>query len=273
MSINFQTVPNNTQSRETLNIALSLPYPDTPPCEMNETTSRDLNVIWTAIESLSKNWRGHEECRVPNLPKRRDDYWGKFALDGPHSILPAFTNFIQSSDFKSTGLAIDLGCGGGEITTELLRKGWKVIAIDTSAIALNILRTRESQSIASGHLTVIHGNIETFNTEEQADLVVAADTLPYINPSAFRKTWEKVHDVCLKKEGYFVGSLFTASDKPDQNSTFMNFMREQGAWLIHDRRMVRPILSSTGYDTVSCTYRIDKGLPYKMCIQFVAKKL
>nr|WP_263972540.1 hypothetical protein [Pseudanabaena yagii] len=53
------------------------------------------------------------------------------------TLLKALDLFELEKSTKSPRLAIDLGCGDGRDTVELLSRGWKVLAIDgnTEAIA------------------------------------------------------------------------------------------------------------------------------------------
>ena len=43
---------------------------------------------------------------------------------------------------EAVGHAVDLGCGNGRDTIELLRRGWSVLAIDAQASAIESLRNR-----------------------------------------------------------------------------------------------------------------------------------
>lgn len=111
-----------------------------------------------------------------------------------------------------------------------------------------------------------------FLPEEPADLVIAADILPYIDPRKFRATWKKIHDVCVKENGIFIGNLFRAAPTPNE-LRMVNMMKEMGAWVLPDRRMVRPLLADAGFAIEKCTYRQDLPGPNQICIQFKAKKL
>ena len=49
-----------------------------------------------------------------------------------------------------TGYAIDIGCGAGNDTMELLRKGWEVLAIDNNLYGLNKITTElDKQQLAN----------------------------------------------------------------------------------------------------------------------------
>ena len=54
----------------------------------------------------------------------------------------------------ATGFALDLGCGTGRDTVELLRRGWRVLAVDADASAIAELSTRAESVIAGDRLEV-----------------------------------------------------------------------------------------------------------------------
>jgi SAM-dependent methyltransferase len=58
------------------------------------------------------------------------------------SLLAALNGFGRDSTRARSPLAVDLGCGGGTDTVELLRRGWRVLAIDAEPHAIEFLRKR-----------------------------------------------------------------------------------------------------------------------------------
>ena len=75
----------------------------------------------------------------------RKEFWGLFVQKQFNEGLPkpnphlgqALLNFEKEG--KTPGLAIDLGCGAGVGTCELLARGWTVIAVDSSQVVLDML--------------------------------------------------------------------------------------------------------------------------------------
>jgi tellurite methyltransferase len=105
--------------------------------------------------------------------------------------------------------AVDLGCGAGRDTRELLRRGWRVLATDMTPEALNTLR----------HLTPEH-DLPRLQTEladlaefeiPQCDLVNANLILPFLPPDEYDAAWERIRGG-IGIDGRFSGMLFGHRD-------------------------------------------------------------
>lgn len=238
-----------------------------PNIEMTDETARSIQIIWNSIEGLQHSWRGSRNIFFPGSPSDRREFWGIFARNHKPQLLPVVGEFLSGSSGEGK-TAIDLGCGNSPAIPLLLQKGWKVIAVDNSRSSLEMVSSSCQEAILSGKLTIVEKDVETFIPSESADLVIAADILPYTNPARFRTTWSKIHDTCVKPGGFFIGSLFRSSDF----LSLINMMKEMGAWFLWDRRMVRPLLTSVGYDIKVCKYRIEDPQVEPTCIQFIAQK-
>lgn len=269
MSFSVRMVPDNKEVLRQIALAPN----EEPVVEMNDKTARDINVIWNSIQDAATRWRGNRDSYFPGMPADRKEFWGAFAKDHKTSSLPVVEEFIGNSEGKGK-TAIDLGCGNSPAAKLLLQRGWSVIAVDNSRSALNVLAEQNKAAIRSGQLSIIEADISTYIPSQPVDLVIAADVFSYIDPSNFRNTWIKVHDVFIKKNGFLVGSLFRSAVNQKQ-VPLMNLLKEMGAWLLPDRRMVRPLLTEAGYEIKTCKYRKDDSelkLDEQMCIQFIAKK-
>jgi tellurite methyltransferase len=109
--------------------------------------------------------------------------------------------------FDAPGLAVDLGCGTGRDTLELLRRGWHVLAVDAQEEALRRLRA------AVGGYERLETQVATFDDAAlpQCDLVNASFSLPFCPPDRFDELWARIGDA-LRPGGRFCGQLFGERD-------------------------------------------------------------
>jgi membrane dipeptidase len=108
--------------------------------------------------------------------------------------------------FGAPGLAVDLGAGTGRDTAELLRRGWRVLAID-----------RDPQAVERLSAIAAPPELETRLVRfEDADwpaceLVNASFALPFCPPQRFPHVWRRIVD-SLPPGGRFCGQLFGDHD-------------------------------------------------------------
>jgi tellurite methyltransferase len=107
-------------------------------------------------------------------------------------------------------VAIDLGCGAGTDSLELLRRGWRVVAIDQQPAALRFLSRRTPPRLRSA-LTLQNLAMEGL-TLPKADLVYASFSLPFCDPEQFRPLWDAIRGA-LVPGGHFSGQLFGVRDE------------------------------------------------------------
>ena len=72
--------------------------------------------------ALKRDWKAYYDV-VANRPPRK-------------------TLLTTLAAFEEPGVAIDLGCGEGRDTVEMLRQNWAVLAIDQNPDAIASLRNR-----------------------------------------------------------------------------------------------------------------------------------
>lgn len=106
-------------------------------------------------------------------------------------------------------LAIDLGCGEGRDTAELLRRGWRVVAIDGHPDAIRRLRER-ADLVNADRLEIRHEPFEGLQLPA-ALLVNASFSLPFCPPEHFETLWRTVTEAVLPG-GRFAGQLFGDRD-------------------------------------------------------------
>ena len=109
--------------------------------------------------------------------------------------------------FDEPGLAVDLGCGTGRDTFELLRRGWRVLAIDAHEEAIRRLRA------AAADDSSLDTRVEPFEdaTLPECDLVNASFALPFCPPAKFDGLWGRIGDA-LRPDGRLCGQLFGDRD-------------------------------------------------------------
>ena len=108
-----------------------------------------------------------------------------------------------------TGLALDLGCGDGRDTKELLRQGWRVIAIDAEPEAIARLGARPDLPPDAR----LETRCERFEDADfpACDLVNASFALPLVEPARFPALWAKITQALVPR-GRFSGQLLGERD-------------------------------------------------------------
>jgi SAM-dependent methyltransferase len=120
--------------------------------------------------------------------------------------------------------AIDLGCGEGRDTLELLRRGWRVTALDGHAQGIDLLLER----VPAQERARVDARVQTFEALAAGtagagpawgawdapggyDLVNASFSLPFCPPAAFAPVWARVRSA-IRPGGRFAGQLFGDRD-------------------------------------------------------------
>jgi SAM-dependent methyltransferase len=133
---------------------------------------------------------------------------------------------LERFDAEQAGekFAVDLGCGDGRDTVELLRRGWRVLAIDGEQEAIARLLSRPD--INRDRLETQAVRFEEVNLPEQVDLVNASFSLPFCPPEHFPSVWEKIV-ASLRPGGRFCGQLFGDRDSWAIYTSVTHHTREQ----------------------------------------------
>jgi len=164
---------------------------------------------------LHREWRTYYEAVKGRPP--RDTV--RFALD----------RFELLADSHSRR-AIDLGCGDGRDTVEILRRGWQVLAIDGSADAIDRLIQRPDIDLTA--LTALTTRVEKFEfltlAPNTTDLVNASFCLPFCPVEQFSTLWATIVD-CLHSGGRLSCQLYGDRDSWRQypNLCFHNYAEVQ----------------------------------------------
>lgn len=141
------------------------------------------------------------------------DWPGYFAaVEGkpPRETLIAAADFLEERPAPNGArFAVDLGCGEGRDTAELLRRGWRVLAIDGQPLAIELLRKR----VAASEVARLETRCQPFEdlTLPECDLVNASFSLPFCQPQHFDALWSKIRRA-IRPGGCFAGQLFGDRD-------------------------------------------------------------
>lgn len=155
-------------------------------------------------ENNSAGWRAYYEATAGRPPRR--------------TLIWALDRFEGSA---SKARAVDLGCGDGRDTIELLHRGWSVVAIDAEAVAIERLASRPDLP-KDARLTTLCGKFQDTDWPE-VDFVNASFALPLCPPVSFPALWRKI-SASLVAGGRFAGQLYGERDSwaRDPNMTFLD---------------------------------------------------
>lgn len=161
------------------------------------------------VYATTRDWAGYFEVTQGRPPR--------------DTLMHALELFSREPDDR-TRFAVDLGCGEGRDTAELLRRGWKVHAIDGHPDGLTRLMHRDDHD-AMERLTMQLASLEQVELPS-CDLLNASFSLPFCDPEHFETMWARIVDA-IEVGGRFSGQLFGDRDSwasiPDRS----HFTRER----------------------------------------------
>jgi SAM-dependent methyltransferase len=145
-----------------------------------------------------------------------DSYYKNKSNEIPRdTVLKVIEIFEKENPGRKNLFAIDIGCGHGADTIELLKNDWKVLAIDKEANGLSILK----DSIGPGmrkNLILSKQKFENIKLKK-CDLINASYSLPFCKPAYFNNFW-KVISGSIKTGGRFSGNFFGKKDSWSSNN-------------------------------------------------------
>lgn len=145
------------------------------------------------------------------MTERESAGWGAYyqkLRDRPprRTLLGALDRFGSQA---RGSLAIDLGCGDGRDVVELLRRGWRVVAVDSEPEALRQLQERD---LPEGHdLTPIQARLEEVPLPLGVRLVNSSFAMPLCEPGSFHRLWARIREA-LPPGGRFSGQWYGPRD-------------------------------------------------------------
>lgn len=147
------------------------------------------------------------------------------------TLLTALARFETDQSVQSNLFAVNLGCGDGRDTVELLRRGWRVLGIDGQVDAITRLQNRLDVDLKL--LETCVQRFESITLPESVDLVNASFSLPFCPPEHFSEFWQKITN-CLRSGGRFCGQFFGERDSWAVYPALTHVTRQQLTDLLKD---------------------------------------
>jgi SAM-dependent methyltransferase len=145
---------------------------------------------------------------LPDInPKPWRRYYEAAGTEPRSTLLFALDRFDDERLPQRKRVAVDLGCGTGRDSAELLRRGWSVLAVDSEAEAIERLRATIG---GDPRLTTWVGFIEEADIPS-ALLVNSSFALPFCRREDFPGAWARITE-SLASRGRFADQLFGEHD-------------------------------------------------------------
>ena len=143
--------------------------------------------------------------------KNRDwiAYYAKTAGRPPRQTLVFALDLFDNLTTDLERFAVDLGSGGGRDTVEILRRGWRVLAIDAEPNAIAAIRSRTDLPVGAG----LSGMVSRLGDAiwPECAFVNSSFALPLCVPSDFDRVWQRIRG-SLVPGGRFAGQLYGDRD-------------------------------------------------------------
>jgi tellurite methyltransferase len=160
----------------------------------------------------------------------RGDWVGYYDEQGHREPRELLVDALDRFDREGrVGDAVDLGCGQGIDTMEILRRGWRVVAVDAEPDGIRRLRERAGDE---PRLTTIVSPMQEVDLPD-TDLLHASFSLPFCPPAAFPALWDRIRS-SLRPGGRFAGQLFGERDTWASTEPDMTFFAIEEARSLFD---------------------------------------
>jgi tellurite methyltransferase len=138
-------------------------------------------------------------------------YYDAVGDEPRETLLHALNRFEREPGRGDEPFAVDLGCGSGRDTVELLGRGWRVLAIDSEPDGIDRLERRAAGSGGAARLETLVASYEDA-VWPSSDLVNSSYALPFCPPDCFDAVWSRIVS-SLCPGGRFCGQLFGDRDE------------------------------------------------------------
>lgn len=158
-------------------------------------------------------------------------YYDNTTFDYPRKNVKYFIENIKAKP----GKAIELGCGTGNDTIYLIKKGWNVLSIDREDV-----ETRISKRLNKEELKNFSFQKQEFESIKlgKSNLIVANNSLSFCQKDKFKELWDKIKK-SISNKGYFIGNFFGIKDEWNvENSQMIFLTKEQVLELFTDFEII-----------------------------------
>lgn len=155
-------------------------------------------------------------------------YYGKTGARPPRPTLIRALDAFDREGRPESALAVDLGCGSGRDTIEILRRGWPVLAVDSAPEAFEGLLARPDLPPDLPDGARIETRLARYEEMDlpPCDLVNAGFSLPLCPREAFPAVWAKIV-AALRPGGRFSGQLYGDRDSWAGDPTMTHLTRAE----------------------------------------------
>lgn len=173
------------------------------------------------------------QSELDNLLSEQSAYYRALAPNYLNQGLdfPGGDEIVEALDaFRPTGSVLELACGPGVWTSQLLRHATDVTAVDSSAEMLAIAAAR----VATGQVRFVQADLFAWRPDRRYDAVFMGFWISHVPAQRFASFWAFVAD-CLKPEGrvFFCDDAYRTEDEliegPD-SSTILRHVSDGTAY-------------------------------------------
>ncbi len=152
--------------------------------------------------------------------------WDERYLRGEHTTKEPSPLLIKAIKDLKPGRALDIACGAGRHAIYLAEHGWRVIAVDSSQVAIEILQQRACERSQASCLLEIDARVTDLERHEFFIEAAAYDLICdfyYLQRDLFPAIRAGV-----KPGGAFVGAIHLNDGNPDAKAHNPAFLLEPG---------------------------------------------